>query len=143
MSPDPKPVEKYRMNLIEFPSFVDPNGMLTVFEEGTNVPFVIRRVFAVTAEKGAKRGEHAHRRCSQLVVCISGSIRLSCFDGDSAEEVVMSNDGRGALILPGTWATQEYLQSGSTIMVLCDRAFEAEDYIRDYQEFLDMKAAKR
>lgn len=131
------------MIFIEFPAYSDPNGMLTVFEAEKTVPFPMKRVFSVTAGRGSKRGDHAHIRCAQLVVCVTGRVRLSCFDGEVAEEAILESSHNGVLIPPGTWATQEYLQDNSTILVFCDRIYEAEDYIRDYQEFLRMKAAKK
>jgi dTDP-4-dehydrorhamnose 3,5-epimerase-like enzyme len=131
------------MKLVEFPVFTDPNGVLSVFEAVTTIPFPIRRVFSVTAGRGSKRGEHSHIRCSQLVVCIAGRIRLSCFDGETTEDVVLDGSRIGVLIPPGIWATQEYLEDNSTIIVFCDRVYEAEDYIRDHKEFLRVKAASK
>ncbi len=131
------------MIFVEFPTYSEPNGTLTVFEAGNVVPFEIRRAFSVTASKDSVRGKHSHIRCSQLVVCVAGSIRLSCFDGESSQETILDNGHVGVLIPPGTWATQEYLQDNSTIIVFCDRLYESEDYIRDFQEFLRVKAAKK
>ncbi len=131
------------MIFVEFPTYSEPNGTLTVFEAGNVVPFEIRRAFSVTASKDSVRGKHSHIRCSQLVVCVAGSIRLSCFDGEISQETILDNGHVGVLIPPGTWATQEYLQDNSTIIVFCDRLYESEDYIRDFQEFLRVKAAKK
>jgi len=131
------------MKVFEFPVFTDPNGVLSVFEAATTIPFPIKRVFSVTAGRGSKRGEHSHIRCSQLVVCIVGCIRLSCFDGDTTEDIVLDGSHIGVLIPPGIWATQEYLEDNSTIIVFCDRSYEAEDYIRDHEQFLRVKAAKK
>lgn len=131
------------MIFVEFPAFSDPNGMLTVFEAEKTVPFPVQRVFSVTAGRGSKRGDHAHVRCSQLVVCVTGRVRLSCFDGEVVEDAILESSHNGVLIPPGTWAAQEYLQDNSTILVFCDRIYEADDYIRDYEEFLRMKAATR
>lgn len=129
------------MIFVEFPAFSDPNGILTVFEGGNTVPFSMQRVFSVTAGRGSKRGDHSHIKCSQLIVCVTGRVRLSCSDGEIVEETILESSHVGVLIPPGIWATQEYLQDNSTILVFCDRTYEAEDYVRDYQEFLSMKAA--
>ena len=55
---------------IRFNKFEDPNGVLCVYEGGRQVPFDIRRVFSVTAEAGDIRGDHAHKQCTQLLVCL-------------------------------------------------------------------------
>ena len=133
------------MEKITFPTFSETNGTLSVFEgaEGTaNVPFSIARVYTVYANKGAVRGKHAHYRCTQLLVCLSGEILVTCFDGRLTEKALLESNGAGILIPPGIWATQEYQKDNSVMMVLCDRRYEPEDYIRDSQMFVNFKLGK-
>ena len=133
------------MQKIIFPVYDDPNGVLAVFEGApgaAKVPFSIARVFTVLANKGAIRGRHAHYRCTQLLVCLSGAILVTCFDGTSTEEVALESSGEGILIPPKIWATQEYQKDNSVMMVFCDRRYEPEDYIRDYQAFIKLKLSK-
>jgi dTDP-4-dehydrorhamnose 3,5-epimerase-like enzyme len=133
------------MQTITFPVFDDPNGILAVFEGAVGaaqVPFSIARVFTVLANKGAVRGKHAHYRCTQLLVCLSGAILVTCFDGTITEEVILESSGEGILIPPRIWATQEFQKDNSIMMVLCDRVYEPEDYIRDYQTFINLKLSK-
>lgn len=59
------------------------------------------------------------------------------------EQDYLEPGGVGILVPPGIWATQEYLDDSSVVIVFCDREFEPGDYIRDYQEFLSVKAAVR
>jgi hypothetical protein len=37
----------------------------------------------------------------------------------------------------------EFLQNESVLIMLCDRVYEAHDYIRDYAEFLSFREALR
>jgi dTDP-4-dehydrorhamnose 3,5-epimerase-like enzyme len=120
---------------IRFPSHGDATGQLTVYETGATVPFDIRRVFTVTSVAGRGGGHHAHKRCSQLLVCVHGRIRVTCDNGTNKSEHVLDSSTRGLLLPPGIWAAQEYITEGATLMVLCDRRYEAEDYIREYAEF--------
>ena len=113
----------------------DVNGILCVFESGRHVPFDIRRVFTVSARAGDVRGDHAHKRCTQLLVCVSGKIRVTCDDGSVVTEHCLDSMGLGLLIPPGIWAKEDYMVDDAVLMVLCDRGYEAEDYIRDYQDF--------
>ena len=63
------------VKLIEFPIFKEDNGELSVFEHGNQfVPFSIKRIFNVKSEIGSVRGKHAHRLCSQLLICSNGAI---------------------------------------------------------------------
>ena len=52
------------VKLIELPYHKEINGDLVVVEGENNViPFSIKRVFNVRAQKGNIRGRHAHRHC--------------------------------------------------------------------------------
>lgn len=121
--------------LIRFPKHADMNGVLCVYESGREVPFDIRRVFTVSARTGDIRGNHAHRKCSQLLVCMAGEIRVACDDGVEVSHHLLNDVESGLLIPPGIWAREDYMTDGAVLMVLCDRIYEADDYIRDYDEF--------
>lgn len=120
---------------INFPEYSDLNGVLCVYECEKEVPFVIKRVFTVTAMRGDPRGDHAHKKCTQLLVCVSGEIRVTCDDGTNVSKHLLKGMGKGILVPPGIWAKQEYLTDGAVLMVLCDRGYEDEDYIRTYEKF--------
>src|SRR4051812_26641800 len=121
--------------LIHFSKHLDDNGVLCVYECGRHVPFDIRRVFTISARHGDVRGDHAHKKCTQLLVCVSGQIHVACDDGSVVSEYLLDGMGVGLLVPPGIWATEKYLENDAVLMVLCDRGYEAEDYIRDYKDF--------
>jgi hypothetical protein len=120
---------------IEFARHADASGWLSVYQSGERVPFTIKRVFVVSYKPGFVGGNHAHKRCAQLLVCVHGQIRVRGDDGVQKFDHLLDSANTGLLLLPGTWAAQEYLCEGATLMVLCDREYEAHDYIRDYAEF--------
>lgn len=120
---------------VDFPVFSGENGSLGVYQSGESVPFDIRRIFAICAETGDIRGNHAHKKCTQLLVCISGRICVACEDGSSEERYILEGMGKGLLIHPGIWARQEYLSDDAVLIVLCDRDYEESDYIRNYDEY--------
>lgn len=128
--------------LIQFPEYVDSNGILCVYEGGRHVPFCIKRIFMVTAREGDVRGDHAHKKCTQLLICVSGKIRVTCDDGSVVSEYHLANMGVGLLVPPGIWAQEEYLVDDAVLMVLCDRNYETEDYIRDYNDFKSFLESK-
>ena len=120
---------------IYFPRYLDPNGVLCVYESGPQIPFDIRRIFTISAMRGDIRGDHAHKQCSQLLVCISGQIRVDCDDGSVVTHHLLDSMNHGLLVPPGIWASEEYMTDGALMMVLCDRYYEEDDYIRDYNDF--------
>jgi len=126
------------VKLIEFPAFKEDNGELSVFEYGNQfVPFSIKRIFNVRSEKGSVRGKHAHRLCSQLLICSNGAIEVLCDDSVNQYVFMLDKPNYGLLVPPGIWAEEKYIEHNSTMTVICDRIYEAEDYISDYQVFKD------
>ena len=123
------------VRLVGLPHHLNDNGDLVVMEELNHVPLAIARVFVVRAHAGAIRGQHAHRLCTQFMTCPSGSIEVCCEDGGEVATYVLDEPNTGLLVPPSIWAQQVYLTSGSVLMVLCDRPYEPQDYIRDYAEF--------
>ena len=121
--------------LIVLPQHFEDNGDLAVIEGLTGVPFQIARVFLVRAPMGAVRGQHAHKRCAQFMVCPAGRVEVLCDDGTSTANFVLDRVGLGLLVPPSVWAQQTYQAMGSSLTVLTDRPYEAEDYIREYADF--------
>ena len=125
--------------LISIPSYSEKNGSLIVLEENDIVPFSIARVFVVNAEQGARRGEHAHKECTQLLVCLSGSVKVLCDNGNSIKKYQLTPMQDALLIPAGIWGVQEYVSENSSLMALCDQKYNEADYIRNYNEFLEWK----
>ena len=126
------------VKLIEFPTFKEDNGELSVFEYGNQfVSFSIKRIFNVRSEIGSVRGKHAHRLCSQMLICSNGAIEVFCDDSVNQNVFMLDKPNYGLLVPPGIWAEQKYIEHNSTMTVICDRIYEAEDYISDYQLFKD------
>ena len=128
----------------EFPCIVDKKeqGILRVFES-EDVPFTIKRVFSVVnAEGGSKRGQHAHKKCNQLICCVAGEINLRCDDGNTQIETLLTPSSEAVIVPCGIWAEQEFIQDKSVIIVFCDQPYDENDYIRANDEYLEWKKKK-
>ena len=132
--------------LIKLPQFVDPDGdgLLVVAEAEEQVPFPhIQRMFTIVAPAGAKRGHHAHRLCSQFLLCVSGAFDVVCDDGRDRKTFSLDQPELALSVPPGLWLEIDAKQNDSTLIVLCDRLYEPHDYIRDYAEFLSFRKVPR
>jgi dTDP-4-dehydrorhamnose 3,5-epimerase-like enzyme len=127
------------VRIIDLPRFTRADGEVVVAEAAAQVPFRIERVFALAAPVGAKRGHHAHRLCSQFMICVSGAVDVICGDGRKQETFTLDRRDLALLMPPGLWNMVEFRQNDSVLVVLCDRVYEADDYIRDYAEFLSFR----
>ncbi len=125
---------------LKLPSYPAENGELVVMEGVSDVPFSIARVFVVRASKGDVRGEHAHKLCSQLLICSSGKIDVSIDDGHEISKFSLDRPDIGLFLPPGIWAVENYLEDNSVLVVLCDRPYELNDYIREYDLFKEYRS---
>jgi dTDP-4-dehydrorhamnose 3,5-epimerase-like enzyme len=116
----------------------DDRGSLVAAEVGGQVPFEPKRVFLVFDVPGTEvRGEHAHRRCHQFLICLRGSVNLIADDGESREEFVLDSNRIGLHLPPMTWGIQHAYSADAVLMVLASDPYDPDDYIREYDEFLE------
>lgn len=122
------------------PFISDPRGNLTVGEFERTLPFIPKRYFITFDVPNAKlRGEHAHKKCEQFLVCVRGSCAVVVDDGSHREEFLLDRPTFGVHVPAMIWATEYKHSPDSTLMVFTSDYYDPEDYIRDYQEFLAAK----
>jgi dTDP-4-dehydrorhamnose 3,5-epimerase-like enzyme len=117
-----------------FPLKKAPTSELVIFSSPEDVPFPIRRVFVIKAKESVNRGAHAHKACTQLLICLQGRCVVTLDDGEKRERVTLDQPHKGLLIPPGIWAEQAYAAQ-SLLMVFADQPYDEADYIRDYEAF--------
>jgi dTDP-4-dehydrorhamnose 3,5-epimerase-like enzyme len=124
-------VTLHRLTLAE-----DSRGRLAAGEFGRDIPFLPKRYFMVFDVPGAQvRGEHAHRRCAQFLVCVRGSVSVVVDDGLASEQIELGEPSQGLLIPPMIWAAQREYSGDAILLVFASEHYDADEYIRDYEEF--------
>lgn len=124
--------------IIDLPKISDPRGNLTFAEQFRNVPFDIKRVYwTYDVPGGESRGGHAHKELQQLLVAMSGSFKVVLDNGVERKEVLLNHPWQGLTIVPGIWRTLEDFSSGAVCMVLASELYTEDDYIYEYDEFID------
>ena len=124
------------MLLINLPRILDPRGNLTVAQAQEQVPFDIRRVYWVyDVPAGESRGGHAHKRCRELIVAVSGSFHVTLDNGTERKTFLLNHPYQGLLVETDIWRTLDDFSSGAVGLVLASEPFDEEDYIRNYADF--------
>ena len=133
-------MQNLEIRLIDLPKIVDPRGNLTVAEGNDKVPFDIKRVYYLyDVPGGESRGAHAHKELQQLIVAASGSFTVTLDDGKNKKSFNLNRSYYGLLVVPGIWRDLDDFSSGAVLLCLASEHYDAEDYIRDYQKFLEYK----
>ncbi len=131
------------VTLHRFARHEDMRGSLTSGLTATpdGVPFDVRRWFLVYDVPTREiRGEHAHRRCHQFLMCVCGSVMVAVDDGEQRAEVLLDEPTLGIHVPPMVWATQYRYESDAKLLVLASEPYDPDDYIRDYDAFLGESA---
>ena len=131
-------VSVFDCSLCELNKFHDPEGNLTVVSENVHVPFPINRVFySYDIPGGEDRGAHAHKECHQFIIAASGSFEVVLDDGTNKRTVTLNRPFWGLHVPPGIWASEQGFSSGSICLVLASHGYSEDDYIRNYDDYLN------
>ena len=126
------------IKVINLNIFSKASGKLFAIENYVGVPWEIKRVFIVTTENFEIRGDHAHKNCNQAFVALSGQILLKSFDGSHETSFTLLPMKKSLCVPPHIWVSLE-MSPGSVLMVLEDKLFDEEDYIRNKQDFFNFR----
>ena len=131
----------YDCSLIELDRHHSPRkGDISVVENGITVPFDTKRVYYLyDVPGGVERGGHAHKVLKQLIVALSGSFTVILDDGSVKRSFVLNRPYMGLYVVPGIWRTLEDFSSGSVCLVLASEYYDPDDYIRNYDTFVQYK----
>lgn len=123
--------------LIKLPTVVDLRGALSFAEVEKQLPFVARRFFLVYDVPGPEvRGEHAHKSLHEFFVCLRGACTVMLDDGTVREEVRLNSPSVGLYIPPQFWRVHYQYTADAMALVLASHEYDANDYVRDYDDFL-------
>lgn len=124
--------------LIELKRIYDHRGNLSVVEGNIDVPFEIKRVYWVyDVPGGENRGGHAHKNLSQFIVAANGSFYVNLTNGNENFSFFLNHPYKGVLVPPGYWRTLDDFSSGAVCLVLASDHFLEDDYIREYEDFIE------
>lgn len=124
---------------VKIPKISD-DCMLYFAQTPDQIPFEVKRIYHISqANPNLPRGFHAHYKTEQILFCIQGSVRMVFDDGEKREEVIINKPEVGIFLNKLIWHEMHDLTKDAILLVLASRAYEAEDYIRNYEKFLEVK----
>lgn len=129
--------EQYR--IIEFVDLGDERGNLVVIEgEGMDIPFDIKRVFYIYgSDETVVRGQHANRETEFLLVNVAGTSKVKVDNGKETAVIELNKPRMGLYIPAMLWKDMYDFSADSILLVLASRHYEAGEYIRNYEDYLE------
>lgn len=114
-------------------------GFLVPLEFNTNIPFKIKRIFyTYYVPIESNRGAHAYYNTKQVLICICGSLKVKCFDGENEAVYELNKPDEALYIEPSLWRTTFEHSPDAVLLVLSSLEYNEEDYIRDYDKFMEV-----
>ena len=132
----------HNMNKVKMLSFKqngDDRGHLVVIEGNKDVPFDIKRIFYIYgSEPNVIRGQHANRETEFVLVNVAGKSKVKVYDGKGNEAIFILNRPHTGIYLPTmVWKDMYDFSEDSVLLVLASEAYNPNEYIRNYDEFVE------
>lgn len=120
---------------LELRSFSDERGKLTVLENFDLAPFLPKRIFYISSVPSKlKRGNHAHRTCSQLLLVLGGTAHVTIKNKNSDFKYILKSNHNALYVPPMNWLEFELSSIETTLIVLASENFDSDDYIYELEE---------
>lgn len=114
----------------------DKYGSLVPIESEKDIPFPIKRVYYIyDVQTDMRRGFHSHIDLHQMLICVSGSVKILTKAPYEEEITVLDNPNKGLYIGPMVWREMFDFSDGAVLLVLASEWYTVSDYIRDYSKY--------
>ena len=126
--------------IINLPKIEDPRGNLSIIEEEKNIPFKIERTYWIYDVPGGQiRGGHAFKEQQEFIVALSGSFDIVINNGLKEERYTLNRSYYGLLVPKMYWRQMENFSTNSLALIVSDKPYNENEYIRDFEKFKNLK----
>ena len=135
--------------LIKYKNFKDSRGLLVPFEiknkmikVNNSFHFKMKIIFFSAGRKNYYRGDHAHKKCSQILLCLNGSIVVETIKKNKVRKFKISKNKNEVLFIPPmVWNRLYFKNNNSILAVICDYKYDHKnEYIDNYKEFIKLSS---
>jgi len=125
-----------KIRKITIKSFTKSTGKLIPINFNKQLPIKVKRIFFLYGKKNKTRGEHAHKKCSQLFFSISGKIILDIKTLKARKRILLNHLSKNAVLVPPKyWCGVKFIGKNSILMVACDQYYDFNDYLETFTEY--------
>lgn len=125
------------VKLIEFSEKGDDRGHLVIVEGNEDIPFDIKRIFYIYgSDQNIIRGQHANRKTEFVLINVNGTSKVKVTNGKDVKVFNLDHPHTGIYLPKMIWKDMYDFSEDSVLLVLASEHYEAEEYIRDYDEYV-------
>ena len=124
--------------IFNFKKFSSKSGDLLPITFDKKFPIKVKRIFFIYGKKKYRRGNHAHKKCSQVFYPLLGKVQITIQSKKTKKNIILNHkQNKAMLVSPKTWCDIKFLTKNSIILVLCDYKYNFNDYIESYEDFIN------
>ena len=132
-----------KVKIFKLKSYKKKSGKLVPINFNQSFPIKVKRIFYIFVKKNHYRGDHAHKKCKQLFIPVSGNISLIMKSNNKETIITLNSKNDKAILVPNlVWCRLKFLTKNAIVLVACDRKYEFNDYIEKYKSFKKIEKNK-
>ena len=128
---------KEKCPILQFADLGDERGKLVVIEGGQAIPFDIKRVFYIY-DSDSTVGQHANKESEFVLINVAGKSKVRITDGREEYIVELNKPMMGVYLPKMIWKDMYDFSSDSVLLVLASTHYDGKEYIRNYDEYLEI-----
>ena len=123
--------------VIFFKDLGDERGKLVVVEGEKDIPFDIKRVFYIYgSDSDMRRGKHANLESEFVLINVAGKSKVWITNGLKEEIIDLDIPMKGVYLPKMVWKDMYDFSEDSVLLVIASTHYNADEYIRDFDEYL-------
>ena len=125
----------YFIKLLSYPEY---NGTLMPLYINSSFPktFKLKRMFLLFGKSKFFRANHAHKKCSQIIVPLNGSIKIEIRNKFQKKNVTLNIKNKKLLVIPPyNWIKIIFKRNSDSLLTLCNYKYDKKEYISKFEEF--------
>ena len=128
--------------VIEFDELGDERVNLVVAEgESELVPFKINRIFYIYGSTSdVVRGQHANKKTKFILINVSGTSKVRLDNGTEERIIELDKPKMGLFLDTMLWKDMYDFSEDSVLLCIASEHYDGSEYIRDYNEYLEIVA---
>tara|TARA_B100000767_G_scaffold172533_1_gene161563 strand:- start:1193 stop:1606 length:414 start_codon:yes stop_codon:yes gene_type:complete len=124
--------------IIKYSIYPEFNGTLVPFYINKSFPkkFKLKRFFLLYGKKKFPRADHAHKKCSQIIIPLRGKIKIEIISYRYKKIFNLDLKKKEALYIPTyNWIKINFKSDEDSLLTLCNYEYDKNEYILEFNNF--------
>jgi dTDP-4-dehydrorhamnose 3,5-epimerase-like enzyme len=126
---------------ITLPNIGDQRGYLVVCEGLKDIPFIPKRIFYIYGtQHDITRGQHANMESEFVLINVSGNSKVKVVDTSGDSKIYELNWPHTGIYIPNMiWKDMYDFSDDSVLLCLASTHYNPQEYIKNFNEFLNYR----